>query len=209
MKKVTLYTLSLAIALVFNLNIAAAQSNYKLVSESTIEIEGTSTIHDWEAEAETINMNANFVDSVLQASLPASGDFIKTLSLTIPVKSIESGKGGMNSKIYGALKEKKHPNITYSFSSAELASTDEQADSFTLNTTGKLTIAGVTRTVNFPVEGKIIDGDSIRFDGSYKLNMTDYDVDPPSAVFGTIKSGEEVTITFNIVVANQTIANNK
>ncbi len=113
----------------------------------------------------------------------------------------------MNNKIYGALKEKKHPNIVYTFKSAELAESNAEAGTFTLNATGELTVAGATRTINFPVEGTITDDETVQFSGSYKLNMKDYDVDPPSAVFGTIKAGEEVTISFNVLIANQAVAN--
>lgn len=209
MRKFNIYILSLLAAVTFSLTNANAQSSsYKLLPESTMIIEGTSTIHDWEADVEEIKLKADFAESLFESAVPASPDFIKALSITVPVKSIESGKGGMNSKIYDALKEKKHPEISYVFSNAKLVSSDEKTGSFTLNTTGKLTIAGSSQTVSFPVEGTLSGGDNVRFEGSYSLNMKDYDVDPPSAVFGTIKAGEEVTISFNVLIANQAVANN-
>jgi hypothetical protein len=50
------------------------------------------------------------------------------------------------------------------------------------------------------VKGTKVGEDNYRFEGTYGINMKDYGVDPPSAVFGTIKSGEEVTIKFNILL---------
>lgn len=209
MKTITLYTLTLTVALALTLNLATAQNNSsKLQPESTMTLSGTSTIHDWEADVEQINLEADFSDELFSSPAPASADFINALKVTVPVESIESGKGGMNNKIYGALKQEKHPNITFTFGNAELTASDEAAGTFTLNARGELNVAGQARTISFPVEGTISESENVQFTGSYKLNMKDYGIDPPSAVFGTIKSGEEVTISFDIIVSNQAVANN-
>lgn len=210
MKKFSTYLLSLLVAVAFSLANANAQdSTYQLLSESTMIIEGTSTIHDWEADVEEMNLSIDFTNDVFESAVPSSSEFIKELTFTVPVKSLESGKGKMNSKIYEAFNEKKHPEIKYVFSSAELTDSDENSGSFTLNATGDLTMAGTTKTVSFPVEGSFTDSENIRFEGTYSLNMEDYGMERPSAVFGTIKSGAEVTITFDIVIADQSVANNQ
>ncbi|MDX1637609.1 MAG: YceI family protein [Balneolaceae bacterium] len=208
MKKLYIGILGLMVALSASItNLMAQSSNYKLLPESNMVIEGTSTIHDWEADVESINLEADFASEIFSTTIPESAKFIRSLEVTVPVESIESGKGGMNNKIYGALKEKKHPNISYEYRSAELASVSEDSTSFTLNATGDLTVAGNTKSVTFPVTAKVSEGDTIWFEGAYSLNMKDYDVDPPSAMFGTIKAGEEVTIKFNVAIANQAVAN--
>lgn len=173
----------------------AQQAGVTLMDKSTMQIDGTSTIHDWTADVEKMSVDIDFDASAL------AGDTLKnpvnSLSLSVPVESIESGKGGMNRKIYGALKKDDHPNITYELSSSDLA--DTSSDSlFQLNTTGMLNVAGVSKEVSFPVEGSMQEDGSYKFTGSYEINMKDYDVDPPSAVFGTIKSGELVTISFEM-----------
>lgn len=173
-----------------------ATDNYKLLEKSTMEITGTSTIHDWECEAEDIQMSVNFDASALKGD--ALNNPVKSLSLTVPVKSIKSGKGGMDSKIHGALKEKKHPNVTFNLTKADLAGNASTAKNFKLNVSGKLNIAGVSRDVSFPVEGKVQNDGTYEFTGSYKLDMTNYKIDPPTAIFGTIKSGKEVTISFDV-----------
>jgi polyisoprenoid-binding protein YceI len=87
----------------------------------------------------------------------------------------------------------------FNLSSATLADTVNTPESFTLDVTGNLNIAGHVEEVSFPVKGTKVGENSYRFEGSYGLNMKDYDVDPPSAVFGTIKAGEEVDINFNVL----------
>ena len=177
---------------------SAQSAEYTLKKNSTMVITGTSTIHDWEADVEEMDLSVSLDPALLDQKNPEAP--ITSLSLNIPVKSIESGKGGMNKKIYGALKEKDHPQIMFNLTSSELADTVQSAESFTLKVKGNLNVAGTVNEVSFPVKGTKVGEDNYRFEGTYGINMKDYGVDPPSAVFGTIKSGEEVTIKFNILL---------
>lgn len=179
-------------------SVMAQTNNYMLTDNSKMMIEGTSTIHDWECDVEEINLDIAMDTTALSSD--STGSLVKSLSLSVPVEKIESGKGGMNKKIYGALKKDKHPNITFNLTNTELTNVTDS--SLKLNVTGKLNIAGVEKEVSFPVEGTMQQDGSYEFTGEYELNMKDYEVDPPSAVFGTIKSGEMVTITFDFFVAN-------
>lgn len=177
----------------------AQSDTYELLDKSTMQIEGTSTIHDWTADVQEFNTSITINSNALESEKVSSP--VESFSLTVPVKKIESGKGGMNSKIYGALKEKKHPNITFTLSAAEISGTGNAT--VQLNVKGALTIAGTTRNISLPVESTLLEGGTYKFSGSYELNMKDYNVDPPSAVFGTIKSGEKVTISFELYFAKK------
>lgn len=201
--------LSIAVAVFLIPVLSLAQSaNYTLdASNSSIIVSGTSTLHDWEANAEEMNLDVLLNPEMITQETPASP--VSSLELTVPVSSLESGKGKMNRKMKEALKEDDHPEIMFNLVSAELAD-NVSADSvsaegvFNLTVTGNLTIAGVEKEVSFPVTGMKEGENGYRFEGSYSLNMTNYKMDPPSVMFGAIKSGEEVTITFNILLtANQ------
>jgi polyisoprenoid-binding protein YceI len=187
---------SLLLFLFISFSSAVAQQNtVQLLDKSTMQIEGTSNVHDWTANVEQLNADINFNASAL--STDSIQNPVNALTLTIPVEQMESGKGGMNRRMHDALKKDKHPNITYELTSAEL--TEKKSDStFQLNTTGTLTIAGISRTISSAVEGSILEDGSYKFTGSQTLNMKDYKVDPPSAMFGAIKSGETVTVVFEL-----------
>lgn len=176
----------------------AQSANYNVDETSTLIIKGTSTIHDWEADVEEMDIEIALEPANLQKDSMTNP--VESFSITVPVESIESGKGGMNRKIYGALKKDDYPQIKFELNKAILADAMASPDSFELKSTGALTIKGNTQEIVFPVKGTRMDGNNFRFEGSYSLNMKDYDVDPPSAMFGTIKSGEEVEIVFNILV---------
>lgn len=195
--------------LVFSAFQALAQADqantvtYTAQKGTDMVIEGTSTIHDWEAEVQQVDATLTFDSAAINNESIKSGNFVKDVTIVVPVEKIEGDRSGMNGKIYDALKKKKHPNITYKLEKAELANAADTGNTFELNTTGSLNIAGVTKTVNFPVKGELLSNGNVKFSGSYSIDMKDYKVDPPSAVFGTIKSGKDVTIKFDLVVGPQ------
>lgn len=172
----------------------AQQNKVTLMDKSTMQIEGTSNVHDWTADVEQLNFDITFNVSALASD--SLSNPVETLSLTIPVDKMESGKGGLDRRMHDALKKDDHPNIIYELLSSEVTETSDST--FQLNTTGTVTIAGVSRDISFPVQGTIQDDGTYKFTGNYEINMEDYDVDPPTAMFGAVRSGEMVTISFEL-----------
>jgi len=155
---------------------------------SSVLVQGTSTLHDWESVVEKTygKMTIMNLDSTKQ---------IETLKVKVETTSIKSGKKLMDKLTYKALKAKQHRWITFDFKSGELISENNQEVSIKL--TGDLSIAGVTKSVSVltNINKK---GEDIFLTGSYKLKMTDYGIKPPKALFGTIKTGNQITIEFNL-----------
>lgn len=172
---------------------AIAQDNVQLsISSNTdLSFEGTSNVHDWSSEVTEITGRGAFNKAIFNGS-NVPGNPVADVMITIPVKEIESGKNKMNDIMYDALKAEDHPTIEYKLIGSKLIS--ETGNEFTLETQGYLTVAGVKKQVGLQIKGKKIDDDTLQFTGSKKLKMTDFDVDPPKALFGAIKSGNEVVV---------------
>jgi polyisoprenoid-binding protein YceI len=68
-----------------------------------------------------------------------------------------------------------------------------------LNATGTLTINGVPKSITMKVEGKRIEGKKYLFEGSQTLLMSDFGIDPPTMFFGTVSTGDAVTVHFSVV----------
>jgi polyisoprenoid-binding protein YceI len=73
-------------------------------------------------------------------------------------------------------------------------------DAFVLDTKGKLTIAGVTRDVAFDVQGSRDPHGKYTLIGQAPIKMTHYGIKPPTAMMGTIRTGDDVKVTFRWVV---------
>ena len=176
-------TVSLITTLI--LSTALFAQTYTIVpEESEVIVWGTSNVHDWEAPAEEFTGSA--VIEVAEDSLVS----ISSLQFDVVVKEINSGKGGMDKRIDDALKEKKHPNITFALTEV----TEITPSSLIAN--GDLTIAGVTKNVQMEVAYELLPDGTIVFNGKQNIDMTEFNVEPPTAMFGTIEAGKMVDVEF-------------
>ena len=176
------------------------QATFKVDPESKITINGTSTLHDWSSDVGTIKGTYIFKDAVLKKKLPTSGSITEEVKLVIPVTSIKSERGdAMNNKTHNAFKYETNPEIIFKVTSDKVSST---SDTLTIKIDGTLIMAGHTEniTLNLNIE-KV--GSKLHFTGAHTLNMVTYEMEPPSAMFGQIKTGEEVTIEFDLLLNNE------
>lgn len=102
----------------------------------------------------------------------------------------------MDDKTYEALKAEKFSNIT--FSAPELSVSGNQITGM-----GQLELAGVKKPFQIAAEKVESTDDNITIKGEVSLNMTDFGVTPPTAMFGTIETGELVKITYQLLINKQ------
>ena len=179
--KRTLAILTLALAA-----LAASAERFAPAAGSSITVEGTSTLHEWKMESATIN---GTVDSDAPAAV-----------VTIPVTSLKSPHAKMDKLMAEALKAKEFPQIRYELMEANVPNTP----AFNVKTKGRLTIAGVTRELVMDVQGtKSADG-RYTLTGTAPVKMTAFGIKPPTAMLGTIKTGDDVKVTFRWLVQKVT-----
>ena len=116
---------------------------------------------------------------------------LDVLKVNIPSESLKSGKGSMDKNAYSSLKTDKFKEITFNLVSSKIEG--EQ-----IHCRGDLTIAGFTQKIDVDAICTTQPDNSLRCKGSKALKMTDYKVDPPSFMFGTIKTGDPITISFDV-----------
>lgn len=192
--------LTITLAVVYTLGVAQSVKLNVLNEETTMTVSGTSTLHDWTSEVNTVTGFVEVGEKLLKKGKVKNGDVITAVNIVVPVKSIISPRGStMDKKTYNALKSEENPEIIFELKDSKISAVD--GETFKVNAEGSLSMAGVTKKVNFPVVGKFLSGDKMNFTGSYKLNMVEYDMEPPSAMYGTIETGEEVEIKFELIVA--------
>ena len=188
----------LSTLLLFAFSLLQAQKvQYKIGDETKITISGTSTLHDWNSDVTKYEGNAELDKQLVNDAEIKKGDKIGDLNLQIAVEGIISGRGEtMDSRTFAALKSKEHPNIIFTLTHNDIENVN--GSKFTLKAKGKLEIAGKSREIELTVEGERVSAQQFKFNGSYKLNMKDYGVEPPTAMFGQIVCGDEVEIKFDL-----------
>lgn len=162
--------------------VVMAQESYTLSDTSAMTIDGSSSLHDWTVTANT-----------MQGTLTEDGQNINTIEFTVAVADILSDRAkAMDNKMHEALKKEEHPKVTFTVDEATAAIGEEQE----LN--GTLIIAGVEQEVGIPAT-IIQDAQTLRVKGEREIALKDYGIKPPTAMFGSIVVGDEVTVKFDLV----------
>ncbi|MEO6454688.1 MAG: YceI family protein [Ginsengibacter sp.] len=184
--------IALLLAVNFCMCIAAiAQTTYES-HLMDISLTGTSTLHDWEMKTATGTSEAEF-------TVGADGKItsLSKLSFTLPAVSLKSGHKVMDKNTYKALKTAANPNISFVLTSATVIS--EGDNNYLLNCNGALTIAGSTKATDLIATAKYNPADkSFTVTGVKKMKMTDYNVKPPTVMLGAIKTGNDISIAYNL-----------
>ena len=183
-----------------------AQDSFSIAEDTEVNIEGSSTLHAWKAVVGKVD-GTLVPDSKFAKMKLKEGSALGTVSLKFEVATIDGGRGDtMNDKIKNALKNDTSPYIE--FKAAEPATIvsiiDKSSNKFKAVSKGSLSMAGVTKPVEIELEGEFIDQETIKFTGAREMKMSDFDIEKPSAMFGTIVAGDDIKINFNLVFSNKT-----
>jgi polyisoprenoid-binding protein YceI len=156
-------------------------------SGSRVWVSGTSTVRGYRCESTQVTGTAQGEGTELTQVAQSRGE------ISIPVASLDCRNGTMNGHMRNALKAAENPTIR--FRATSVAVTPEGA----VRMTGPLTIAGQSREVTINGTAARQNG-RLRVTGSKQLTMTDYGVQPPRLMAGTMRVHPPVTIGFDVVL---------
>lgn len=167
-------------------SILTAQNFTVIPQSSTMNIHGTSNLHDWDIKVTKITGELGI----------NSAERISILTVKVPVSSLKSGKGIMDGKTYDAFEAKKFPNIVFQLTDVVYTKITEKDSEATL--TGNLTMHGETKKFSFKTMAKITKTGDYQLKGSVPLKMTDFKISPPTAFFGSMKTGDLITLKYDV-----------
>jgi polyisoprenoid-binding protein YceI len=183
--------------LVFTLSLSAgvfAQSAYQLDADQTeVSVDGTSTLHDWTMTLEKGRSAGSATFTINGASFTG----IEALQLTFEAGGLKSGKVPMDNNAYRALKTDEHPEIKFEFK--EMKEIKAADDGFLTTVMADLTIAGFTNPVTTIATCAVQSDTALICTGSHAIKMTDFEIDPPTVMLGSVKTGDDLTINYRAV----------
>lgn len=166
---------------------------FKLAAENATElaIDGTSTLHGWTATAGDVS---GVPDAI---SVDEGSVHVDPFSIVTQVMSLDGGRGpAMNGKIQKALKSETNPEVTFSIEEALfIQMSDIPEDGFPVK--GKLNIAGISQDVEL-LTTITQEENGLSITGKRDMKMSDFEIEPPSAMFGQIKTNDDITIRFTL-----------
>ena len=170
---------------------------YHLAPSSTIVVSGTSTIHDWTAQVKKQTGKA-IIQAKKKTKTSLKQGTLSELTVLVFAKDLESTKGRtMDSKMHKALKIQEFPTISYTLSHPIKFALIDQDGTSIKDFSGVLDIAGVEQENTADLEVKYL-GNSLFLSGEIPLKLSDFSIDPPTAMFGQIETGNTITINFDL-----------
>ncbi len=162
-----------------------------ILNESKLRINGTSNVTDFECkyannfEVDTLSHQLEITnDSVL-----VSGD-----SLPLTIDSFDCGKRAINKDFRNTLKSKEYPNIDITL--LEVYSENGQPKSASI----AISLGGATQQYVVSLVEETNDGKVVAISGTQKLKLSDFNLEPPRALFGLIKVRDELVVSFELLV---------
>jgi len=131
------------------------------------------------------------------------GAYFENARIDIRTRTLDCGHRGINRDLYESLKAQHHPHISLALEEVRwtadnpLGSTDNWQ---WLTACAELTVAGVSREVDLKVQARRLAHKTYRFVCEHRIRMTDFNVTPPTAMFGAVKVDNEVDIHFDLIV---------
>ena len=155
-----------------------AQDNYTLSTDSKLTIDGTSTVHDWKVIANTIEGTVK-----VEANAP------KEINFQVNVVDILSERGAtMDTKMHAALQHESHPKVMFKLK-------EVKNESILI---GTLFIAGKEREVEI-LARMDASGETLKISGEYDIALKDFEIEPPTAMFGQVIVGGDVKVKFDLI----------
>jgi polyisoprenoid-binding protein YceI len=103
----------------------------------------------------------------------------------------------MNSNAYESLKSDKYPNISFNLKSATV--TPSGGNKYQISALGSLSIAGVAKAVTLNATAVVNSDGSVSCSGTMPLKLSDFGIDRPSFMLGTMKVGDALTLNYALV----------
>jgi YceI-like domain len=185
-RTIQLFSLASSLSILPCIESSKAQTLYEQTGDSYLTVAGTSTLHEWTMTSKEGKYRASF--EVDEKGTPSK---LNSLILKVRSESLKSGHTGMDKNAYSTLNTDVYKTITFNLASATIVSTKIQCE-------GSLTVAGVTKRISVDATFKVLPDKSLQCSGTKKINMSDFDIEAPSFMFGTVKTGNEMTVSFKV-----------
>lgn len=188
MKKIIFY-----ICLVCCIYLTQAQTDFQktkitLLKDSKLSISGETNINDFKCGFEFDMMPREIEVDYYRED---GRIWVQSAKLILDNKGFDCGKTKMNTDFYVLLQTESHPEIVLVLKSIYRIKTDSA------HAEVDIIIAGKQGSYDIPVTIQNSNGLKV-VAGQLKLNIKDFNLDPPSRLFGLVVVQENVDINFNL-----------
>lgn len=117
----------------------------------------------------------------VSGSFTIEGDQVTEGSFEVDMTTITTNESRRDDRVQDALETGEFPTATFVLTEPiDLPDGAADGESISVTATGDLTVHGVTRSVEFPMEAQLVDG-TVVLVGSIDQTLADYEVEEPSS----------------------------
>jgi len=134
----------------------------------------------------------------VSGTLTMSGTQVTAVEITADLTSLKSDDDRRDGQLgRQALETARFPQATFKLTSPiELGAAPVDGQTFTATATGELTLHGVTKTVQVPIQARL-SGDVVTVVGSIEIQFADYSIDQPTS-FAVLSIEDHGTMEFQL-----------
>lgn len=169
-----------------------------LASESRVWLEGTSNVNRFTCRAVGLAQSIQMGSPSEVWEITELPEPLQRAALGIPVRSLRCGNKRMDRDLYRAMRTDEFPLMTFRLWTYQMIS-PPAAGAFTVKAVGALGLAGRENVVMVDVQVERRPDGKVRVRGSKALRMSDFGIEPPTAMLGLIKAHDRVVVRFDLV----------
>ena len=182
--------------------------NYQLSVDggSHLWVDGTSTLHKWGSTTSSFILTtgtATMATATIPDTATLTTQIVGVFVLKIPVQTLKDpDEPALDGNLWNDLKYKQYPDIVFTLSACTATPDPSVAGRYEVVAQGTLSIAGKENPESLHA---IVDvnGNTVRITGTEDLLMTDFGIKPPTMFFGTIKTGDKITIRWDLSLSEK------
>lgn len=193
MKKLLLSYLIFCIGLTSSGQTGYERRTIQILPDSHLEITGDTNISKFKCDFNTKSLERTF--DLEYRALENHLNF-KNAILKLNNVDFDCGNRAINKDFHVLLKTEKHPQITLELTEIHLY------NEYSGNAYTTITIAGKSKDYSLPID-IVKKGAAANYSGNLKLDIRDFDLEPPKKMFGLIVIKDEIEIEFNLAVKIQ------
>lgn len=160
----------------------------------TLVVEGGSTLRSWDCGTDDLRFEIRASESGF--SMDALGDAVGSLVLRVPTAALECGNDRKNSHMWEAMGTEDHPWIIFRM---ERYTAEHGGQGVELVLSGTLEMLSEVRDVEISLTALVTD-EEVRVKGTHVLDMTEWGVQPPRQMLGTLRVRDEVEVHIEVTL---------
>lgn len=165
-----------------------------LTNQSSLTIYGSSNVNKFKCK-----LKQNFEMESLRMLIENNSDTIycKNAVVKFEVNKFHCGHAAINKDFRQALRSQEYPTISLSVDQVYLPDSSKPVNkSDKIKADISIELAGVIKDYNIEFNDVEINEDNFSITGSQQIKMSEFNIEPPHALLGLIKTNNELSINF-------------